>query len=40
MGQLGVWLYRALPDLELYNLSLQAVHGLPISAGDMPSGGS
>jgi ABC-type transport system involved in multi-copper enzyme maturation permease subunit len=35
MGRMGVWLYRVLPDLELYNLSLQAVHGLSIPASDI-----
>jgi len=35
MQRLGIWLYRVLPDLELYNLSLQAVHGLPIPAGEI-----
>jgi len=35
VGQVGVWLYRVLPDLELYDLSIQAVHGLPIPAGDI-----
>jgi ABC-type transport system involved in multi-copper enzyme maturation permease subunit len=34
-GQIGVWLYRVLPDLELYDLSIQAVHGLPIPAADI-----
>jgi len=30
-----VALYRALPDLESFNLSIQAVHGLPIAATDV-----
>lgn len=29
--QLGMFLYAVLPDLELFNLSVQAVHGLAIS---------
>lgn len=29
------WLYRVLPDLESLNLSIQAVHGLPISAAEV-----
>ncbi len=28
-------LYRALPDLESFNLTVQAVHGLPITASDV-----
>jgi ABC-type transport system involved in multi-copper enzyme maturation permease subunit len=28
-------LYRVLPDLEMYNLSIEAVHGLPISSADI-----
>ena len=35
MGRVGLWLYRVLPDLELYNFSIQAVHGLAIPAGDI-----
>ncbi len=34
VGRLAVGLYRALPDLESFNLTIQAVHGLEISAGD------
>ena len=33
--QFGSGLYRVLPDLELYDLSLQAVHGLAIPASDL-----
>lgn len=33
--QLGSGLYQVLPDLALYDLSLQAVHGLAIPAGDL-----
>lgn len=33
--QLGLWLYRLLPDLELYNLTVQAVHGLAIPAPEI-----
>lgn len=29
------WLYRLLPDLRGFNLSLEAVHGLPIAASDV-----
>jgi hypothetical protein len=28
-------LYRVLPDLEGFNLTIQAVHGLPIAASDV-----
>ncbi len=28
-------IYRVLPDLESFNLSLEAAHGLPISGGDV-----
>jgi ABC-type transport system involved in multi-copper enzyme maturation permease subunit len=28
-------LYRALPDLESFNLTLQAVHGLPVAASEV-----
>ena len=35
IGRVGVWIYRVLPDLELYNLSIQAVHGLPVPAADI-----
>lgn len=28
-------LYRVLPDLEAFNLSIEAVHGLPISSADV-----
>ena len=28
-------LHRLLPDLESFNLSIQAVHGLPIAASDL-----
>jgi ABC-type transport system involved in multi-copper enzyme maturation permease subunit len=31
----ATWLYRVLPDLEGFNLSIQAVHGLPISASEI-----
>ena len=30
--RVGVWIYRVLPDLELYNVTVQAVHGLAIPA--------
>ncbi len=30
-----VWLHRVLPDLESFNLTIEAVHGLPISAADV-----
>ena len=30
-----VWLHRLLPDLESFNLSIEAVHGLPITASDV-----
>jgi ABC-type transport system involved in multi-copper enzyme maturation permease subunit len=29
------WLHRALPDLESFNLSIEAVHGLPVTAADV-----
>jgi Cu-processing system permease protein len=28
------WLYRLLPDLQGFNLSIEAVHGLPVAASD------
>jgi len=28
-------IYRVLPDLEVFNLSIEAVHGLPIPAGEI-----
>lgn len=30
-----VWLHRTLPDLESFNLSIEAAHGLPIAASDV-----
>jgi ABC-type transport system involved in multi-copper enzyme maturation permease subunit len=30
-----VWLHRLLPDLESFNLTIEAVHGLPITASDV-----
>lgn len=29
------WLFRLLPDLEGFNLSVEAVHGLPVAASDV-----
>jgi hypothetical protein len=29
------FLYRVLPDLEAFNLSIEAVHGLPIGGGEV-----
>jgi Cu-processing system permease protein len=29
------WMYRLLPDLESFNLSIQAVHGLPIGSDEV-----
>jgi len=31
----ATWLYRLLPDLEGFNLTIQAVHGLPITAEEV-----
>ena len=31
----ATWLYRVLPDFEGFNLSIQAVHGLPIAAQEV-----
>jgi len=31
LTSVATWLYRFLPDLEGFNLSIQAVHGLPIT---------
>ena len=31
----AAWLYRVLPDLEIYNLTIQAAHGLPVSANEI-----
>ena len=30
-----LWLHRVLPDLEAFNLGIEAVHGLPIAASDV-----
>jgi ABC-type transport system involved in multi-copper enzyme maturation permease subunit len=30
-----LWLYRLLPDLQSFNLSIEATHGLPITAADV-----
>lgn len=35
LARIGLWMFRVLPDLELFNLSVQAVHGLPIPARDL-----
>jgi len=32
---LSAWLYRLLPDLDSFNLTIQAVHGLPISGEEI-----
>jgi ABC-type transport system involved in multi-copper enzyme maturation permease subunit len=29
------WLHRVLPDLESFNLTIEAVHGLPVTAADV-----
>jgi hypothetical protein len=29
------WLYRALPDLESFNLTTEALHGLPVSPAEV-----
>jgi len=31
----ATWMYRLLPDLESFNLSIQAVHGLPIASDEL-----
>ena len=31
----GVWLHRTLPDLASFNLTIEAVHGLPVTASDV-----
>jgi ABC-type transport system involved in multi-copper enzyme maturation permease subunit len=31
----ATWIYRVLPDLESFNRTIEAVHGLPISAADV-----
>ena len=33
--EIGTWLYRVLPDLQIYDLSIEAVHGLAIPAADL-----
>ena len=33
--EVTAWLYRLLPDLASFNLSLEAAHGLPITATDV-----
>ncbi len=35
MAQMTALLHRVLPDLESFNLSIHAVHGLPIAASDV-----
>ncbi len=32
---LTLWLHRLLPDLDAFNLTVEAVHGLPIAASDV-----
>ncbi|MAJ61348.1 MAG: hypothetical protein CBC48_16205 [bacterium TMED88] len=31
----STWMYRLLPDLEAFNVSVQAVHGLPIATSEL-----
>lgn len=31
----GIWLHRVLPDMQSFNLTIEAVHGLPITAADV-----
>ncbi len=31
----ALWMYRLLPDLESFNFTLEAVHGLPITASEV-----
>lgn len=31
----SLWLHRLLPDLSSFNLSIEAVHGLPVAASDV-----
>jgi hypothetical protein len=31
----GVWLHRTLPDLQSFNLTIEAVHGLPLTGVDV-----
>jgi hypothetical protein len=31
----SVWMHRILPDLESFNLSIEAAHGLPVLASDV-----
>ncbi|UCE86443.1 MAG: ABC transporter permease subunit [Deltaproteobacteria bacterium] len=33
--ELAVWIHRLLPDLESFNVSIQAVHGLPIEGSEV-----
>lgn len=35
MTAAATWLHRLLPDLEAFNLSIQAVHGLPITSDEV-----
>ena len=35
MEKATAWLHRVLPDLESFNLTIEAVHGLPISAAEV-----
>ena len=31
----GSWVFQLLPDFEVFNKTLEAVHGLPIGAGEV-----
>jgi ABC-type transport system involved in multi-copper enzyme maturation permease subunit len=33
--QVATWIYRLLPDLETFNKTIEAAHGLPITAGEV-----
>ncbi len=33
----ATWLYRVLPDLEIFNKTIEAAHGLPITASEIGS---
>ena len=35
VGVVGSWVFQVLPDFEVFNKTLEAVHGLPIEAGEV-----
>lgn len=35
VGAMADWIFRVMPDFEVFNKTLEAVHGLPIDAGEV-----